>query len=229
MTTNTANTPTLLEEGEEDIGFGTPHPQMFYNIAGREEWERFPNSPICNIGFAELENWYFIVPTPAGTADHRLEFIQYGEDSDALIVVGFGESETDLPKDHWEAVLFLRKNGRPILADKLIAMLQVVEEDPDVGTVSIVSLRDMARIMVDNGDFADPSISPDDLGIVHAQWRIFGNGLLVISFIGHEEILVVAQADGEPQEEDLDISKRGQMQEILREYGHLVPLRHRLS
>ena len=229
MTTTTATTLTLPKMGEEDVGFGTPHTQMFYNIIGREGWERFPNSPICNIRFAELANWYFLVQTPSGTADHRPEFIQYGEDSDALIVVGFGESETEIPKDHWEAVRFLRNNGRSILADKLIAMLQAVDDDPDGGTISIVSLRDMARLMVENGGFADPSISPDDLGIVHAQWRIFGDGLLVISFIGHGEILVVAQADGDPHREDLDISKRGQMQGILREYGHLVPLRHRLS
>ena len=110
-----------------------------------------PIRPFATSDSPELANWYFIVQTPSGTADHQPEFIQYGEDSDALIVVGFGESETELPKDYWEAVRFLRNNGRPILADKLIAMLQAVDEDPDGGTISIVSLRDMARLMVENG------------------------------------------------------------------------------
>ena len=45
MTTTTATTLTLPKKGEEDIGLGTSHTQMFYNIIGREGWDRFPNSP----------------------------------------------------------------------------------------------------------------------------------------------------------------------------------------
>ena len=131
---------------------------------------------------------------------------------------------TDFPADHQETVEYLRANGRPILADKLVTMLQDFDGDPDEPEVNIVSLQDMARCLVERGDFADPSIGPGRCSMVYAQWRIMGDGVLVVSFLGDDEILLVAQGDrnGCP----VDVSKQGRLQDILKEYECLVPRRH---
>ena len=160
-----------------------------------------------------------------GTADYKPKFTPYGEDSEAFIFVDFGEPDVDFPVDHQEAVRFLRANGRPIVADKVVSMLEDVTEDPDAPQPSIVSLRDLARFFVENQDFSDPFIGPDSREIVHAQWRFIGNGVLVISFLGYGEILLVAQADESPVSGALDVTKRGAKREILKEFGYLVPRR----
>ena len=104
-------------------------------------------------------------------------------------------------------------------------MLQDVEEDPDAPQVKLISLWDMARILTEHEDFSDPVVGPDGRGIIHGQWRIDGNGFLVASFLGYEEIILTAQADDGPNGEALDISERGPAPEILREYERLVPRR----
>ena len=129
----------------------------------------------------------------------------------------------DFPVDHQDAVEYLRANGRPILADKLVTLLQNIDEDPDEPEVNIVSLRDMARCPVEHGDFADPSIGSDRYSMVYAQWRIMGDGVLVLSFLGNGETLLVAQADrdGSP----VDVSEEGRLQDVIKEYECLVPRR----
>ena len=115
----------------------------------------------------------------------------------------------------------LRELGRPVLANRLDTMLENMAAD-DEPKVSIMSLRDMARLFIAQDGFADPSISPAR-GVVHAQWRIDGNGALVWGFIGNDRILVIAQADATPDRDSLDISTSGNSREIVGEFGHLVP------
>jgi hypothetical protein len=148
--------------------------------------------------------------------------LQYGEYPNIALALDFGELVNEFPRDQQEAVGYLRANGRPILADKLVTMLQNVQDDPDEPEINIFSLQDMARLFVERKDFADPFIGPAR-GIVHAQWRIDGNGALVWVFLGNEEILVVAQADEVPGRDALDISTTGAKRTILKEFEHLVP------
>ena len=167
-----------------------------------------------------------VIGSHSGTADYEVTLFQYGEDSNALIIVDFAETEGEFSREHEEVIRLLRANGRPVLASKLITMLRNVREDPEQHAVSIVSLQDMARLLVAQEDFADPFIGPDRRGIIHAQWRIIGNGILVVSFLGYGEILLVAQAGERPDDEVLDISTRGSERVILGEFGHLVPRRY---
>ena len=188
-------------------------------------WERYAGAAGSSLSPQMVVPRCVLRPHP-GTADYEVTLIQYGGDSNALIIVDFGEITSEFPKEHREVVKLLRDNGRPILARKLITMLRNMREDPDEPPISIVSLRDMARFLVEHKDFADPFIGPDRRGIIHAQWRIIDNGALVLSFLGDGEILLVAQADESPDDEILDISTRGLEQEILEEFGHLVPHRY---
>ena len=170
----------------------------------------------------------YLVSIPGRESTELITYVakirQYGENPDAVIVVDFGEPETEFDGDQLEAVQFLRSNGREVLASKLVETLRNVGESGR--TVNIVSLRDMVRLLVRCQRLADPFISPDDYGIVYAQWRTEGNGIVVISFPGGEEIVLTAQADAVPGLEELDISEQGNMHGVMRKYGHLVPHRN---
>ena len=169
---------------------------------------------------------HYVVRVPTVPTVCNVKILQYGEEKDALILVDFGVTAVEVPNTEWETVWFLRANGRPILADNLVTMLEEAEEDPGEVTISMASLKDMARFLVEHGGVADPSVGPDGYGVMHAQWRLSGHGLLVMSFLGYGVILLTARANESPGQERLRISKRVRAQEILREYGHLVPLRN---
>ena len=221
--TSAATAPDLTgyEAGSPYISYG----QVFNEAIVQGVWESYagPSESGLSIKMAGPRCFFW---SHSGTAEYELKLVQYGDDLNALIIVDFGETTDEFPKEDQQVVKLLRENGRPILARKLVTMLRNTREDPDEPTINIVSLRDMARLLVEHNDFADPFIGPDRLGIIHAQWRIIGNGVLVVSFLGYGEILLVAQADESPDNQALDVSRRGPDQEILEEFGHLVPRRY---
>ncbi len=174
----------------------------------------------------QLETRHIVVRMSVVVTDWNTNIFQYGTDKDALILIDFKEPEDEFPRDHLETIRFLRANGRPILADQLVELLRDAEEDPDEVKIKVVSLRDMARLLMQHKDFDDPSIGSDGWGVVHAQWRIKGNGLLVMSFLDRGEVLLTARANEGPGQDKLRISRRVHAQDIVREYGHLVPLRN---
>ena len=227
MTSTTATTAHPLTR-EEDDNVDVTHPRTFRKVVGREEVSGYRLDPIRNDTETTGSSIkYYVYPKTTETAYREVKFIQYGEDRDALIfVVDFLEPIAEFPEDHQKIVQYLRDNGRPVLADKLFAMLRNVDEDPDGPTVNFASMRDMAQLLVEYGSFADPSISPDRYGTIHGQWRIVGDGLLVISFLGYGDILLTAQADETTESVELDISQRGWAPDILGEYARLVPLRY---
>ena len=221
--TSAATTPDLTEY--EDDNAYVSYVKGFSEAIGRGVWEHYLGTDVSSVS-EQLVIPRCVIRSHSGTGDYAVTLIQYGEDSNALIIVDFGETATEFPKEQQEVVNYLRENGRPILAGKLITLLRNVREDPNGSTVNIISLREMARLLVTHENFSDPFVGPDRRGIVHAQWRIMNNGVLVVSFLGYGEILLVAQADENPDNEALDISARGLERDILGEYGHLVPRRH---
>ena len=221
--TTSATAPDLTEA--EDSFSSSSYIREFNEAIERGVWGHYAE-PAGNSLYRQMLIPPCVIRAHPGTSDYEVMLIQYGGDSNAIVVVDFGESTSEFPKEHREIIRLLRDNGRPILAGKLITMLRNVNEDPDKPTISIFSLRDMARLLIEHGEYADPFIGPDRRGIIHAQWRIIGNGVLVVSFLGYGEILLVAQADESPNEVALDISRRGPEQGILEEYGRLVPRRY---
>jgi hypothetical protein len=143
---------------------------------------------------------------------------------DADIIAVYRDEPLDNALPEEQAIIEeLRIRGRPILAERLLAMLSEMEEDEP--PIRIVSLKDLARYILEYRDFADPSVSPGGDGIVHAEWSIEGNGLVVIGFLGQQEIVFVAQADACSNREKLSVSVRGIAHDVLKEHGHLVPSR----
>lgn len=137
----------------------------------------------------------------------------------------YGASPPTAEAIEQEAVEHLRHAGRPILASRVIEMLRDTEEDSDAPQVRLVSLKDMARILAEHKDFADPAVGLDERGVIHGQWQIMGDGLLVVSFLGYGEIILTAQADDGPHGEALDISEQGMAPRVLGGYEYLVPRR----
>jgi hypothetical protein len=204
-------------QGSYDFGFYHEFSDINYVVG------KVPTQPISS---------YYMVSVPGGESTELIAYVtkirQYGEGPTTIVVVDFeepeAEAEAEFDGNHWQAVQFLRSNGREVLASKLVETLRNTEENG--GVVNIISMRDMVRLMVRHQRFADPFISPDDYGIVYAQWRTEGNGIVVMSFPGGEEIVLTAQADAVPGLEELDISEQGDMHGIIRKYGHLVPCRN---
>ena len=161
-----------------------------------------------------------------GWISHGIRFFQCGEDPASIIIADFGEPASEFPEEQQEIIDLLRGNGRDILANKLVAMLRDVQEDPNDPEVSIVSLRQMAWFFVEQQNFADPFLGPDRHGLVHAEWKFLGNGVLVMVFPGDGVVLLVAQADETPDGEKLDICTKRTTTEVLKEFGHLVPHRY---
>ncbi len=165
----------------------------------------------------------YVMRSYPGTAHYEVAVIQYGEGSSAWIIVDFQEPTSEFPEEHQEVIDYLRAYGRPFLAENLVEMLRNAGEDLDEPLPKIASLRDMARYLVEYLRFADPFIGPDSSGLIHAQWRIMEDGVLVVIFLGDGDVLLVAQADRGHDAEELDISVHGEGHIILEEYGHLVP------
>ena len=134
--------------------------------------------------------------------------------------------ETPLMRLH-QIVSYLHDHGRKTLAGKLVRLVEDLPEDPETANIIInrTSLREMAMLLVEQGHFADPSIAVSQDGLMHAQWRIDGNGVIVWGFMGNGEILAVVQADTTPNHPPLNIAEQRLQGEILKEFGYLVPHR----
>lgn len=180
------------------------------------------------IGRVASEDWVsrrYLYLVGAETVDREVKFRQFGKGSDVVVMVDFGEPKTEFPKAYQEVVEMLRQGGREVLASKVVGMLRNVLEEPEQSNVRVVCLRDMAGVMVEKKSFADPSIGCDRFGVVHAQWRFDGDGVVVLSFLGYGEVLLVAQAGAVGNEQALDVCERGQVECVLKENGKLVPVR----
>ena len=115
-------------------------------------------------------NRHHIFPLLQGTAaDYRVTLTQYGDDSAPLFVFDFMEPVDEFPDEQQAAVEYLRRNGRRVLASRVVEMLQDAEEDPDAPQPKLISLWDMARILAEHEDVSDPVVGPDRRGIIHGQ------------------------------------------------------------
>ena len=120
----------------------------------------------------------------------------------------------------------LHNKNREIIAKELVQLIKDIEEDPyeDV-ELDAVSLRYFADFLISNDEFADPVVGPDPSnGIIQAEWRIFGDGLMVMAFKTNKQVHFIAQA--EPSEtEKMRISEMLTKDEIIEKYRNIIPTR----
>ncbi len=119
----------------------------------------------------------------------------------------------------------LRLDSRPVVAERLEELLAEAEDDPSECNINITSLWALVMMLTRQHAFADPVIGPDNQGVMYAQWLIDRNGVVAFGFPEGNEVLFVAQQDGGPHNDGLDVSDRGLEQDIIDKYGYLVPLR----
>ena len=234
MITLASTEPTTVSEHEAAFGFrvfNDTEASTLQAIGEHSDVESF-DVGVPASGSSDIETfkvafqaWALHSPSRRGLIGHRIRFFQCSGDSKPLIVADFGEPASEFPKEQQRIIDLLRNNGREILAEKLITMLRDVQEDPDEPEINVVSLQQMAQFFVEQKEFADPFIGPDSRGIVHAEWRIFGNGVLVMVFPDDGVVLLVAQTDETPISKKLDICVRKPTPEVLEEFGYLVPRR----
>ena len=143
------------------------------------------------------------------------------------IVIDDGRPLEHFPVKQWGVVNYLRSHGRPTSAEEAQIILQDIEAgEGDARNVNFVSLWSLASFLVDNQQFDDPIISADSFAIWHAQWHIRGDGVIVLSFLDEERILLNAQADASPEGKELYISSEGSKEEVLGMIASRVPYRY---
>ena len=143
----------------------------------------------------------------------------------AASLVGVEEAEPEFGAEYQQVIDGLRNGGREALAGELIEMLRNCREDPEEAESKLPSLRNMARLLIERSELEDPIAGPSPDGVMQAEWRIAGDGLLVMAFLEDDVIHCVVQADADAQGGPLYRSERLSEKEALEEFGHLVPLR----
>ena len=164
--------------------------------------------------WVQTESKFYLFSTDSGT-DTILMDIPEAE--------GASDSE---PDEYHQVIEQLRTRGREIVAEDLVELLHNIQEDPeDDVEIQLHSLQSMARFLIEHGGFADPLAGPDPEGLMQIEWRIFGDGLLVMAFLEDEYIHCVAQAESPASTSLLDVSVELPMEQVAKEYGYLVPRR----
>ena len=205
------------------------------NVIEGGYWDQPPNPPqffyeeIAQAFLEEHASPQITVPISPDTKSGSLAIRVFSFRGRTYAVYDWGEPEEQFPETHQDVVRYLRGHGRSIVANSLANLLRMMQEDPDECTIELISLRDMARFLVQEHEFADPAIGPDDDGIMYAQWRIEYNGAIVMGFPGQGDVLLVAQQDESPNAEALNISACLPAQSIMDTYGHLVPRRSSIA
>ena len=152
-------------------------------------------------------------------------FFRYGTESSATILIDLEETEPEFEPEYQQVIDDLRSSGREILAEDLVEMLRICQEDPEEPEIKLFSLQSMARFLIDQGEFEDPIAGPGPDGIMQAEWHIVGDGLLVMAFLEENQIHCVVQTDADPRGKMLYKSVQLPEKEALEEFRYLVPLR----
>lgn len=78
----------------------------------------------------------------------------------------------------------LRESGLEESADRLGHLQRLADEDPDEEPIAISSLRHLTSFLIDERHLGQPDIGVSPDGVALAQWRVKGNGILVMEFLG---------------------------------------------
>ena len=83
-----------------------------------------------------------------------------------------------------EMAAALRESGLEQSADRLGYLLRLADEDPDEEPIAIESLRHLTSFLMDERHLGQPEIGVSPDGLALAQWRVTGNGILAMEFLG---------------------------------------------
>ena len=140
-----------------------------------------------------------------------------------VVLVDWASPDTDQTMAYLNVVESLRSHGREIVAEDLLQLLQDAHDEGEEDSIRIYSLRSMAKFLLTNKRVRDPVCSADPMdGIMQAEWHIYGDGLLVLAFLGEQRVHCVAQADPPYADEMLDVNEELHWGQVLERYDELI-------
>ncbi len=88
--------------------------------------------------------------------------------------------------------MILRSAGLKTVGDRVRHLDAMEAEEPDPRTISLGSLKELARFLISERRLGLPSIGVSPDGLAHAQWRIPENGMLAMQFHASGDIRFAA-------------------------------------
>ena len=82
-----------------------------------------------------------------------------------------------------EIIAVLRLFGLDVIANRLVYLCSLAEDDPDEPRIEIESLRAMALFIMSERHLLDPRIGVTPDGLLQIEWRIPDNGILAMVFL----------------------------------------------
>ena len=77
----------------------------------------------------------------------------------------------------------LRDSGLPMVADRLVYLCAVIEEDPAEQPVNLESLREFADFLLSEREFPQPEVGVAPGGLLQVEWEIEPEGRLAMEFL----------------------------------------------
>ncbi len=87
-----------------------------------------------------------------------------------------------------EIIDLLRELGRNSVADRLVYLEGLHDDDPDEPLIEFESLRTLAGFVLSEGQFPDPEIGLTPRGFAVGQWRTLPDGILAMEFLPNDWI-----------------------------------------
>ena len=84
---------------------------------------------------------------------------------------------------HKEIIAVLRLFGLDVVANRLVYLCSLADDDPDEPRIEIESLRAMALFIMSERHLLDPRIGVTPDGLIQIEWRIPDNGVLAMVFL----------------------------------------------
>ncbi|MCE2458175.1 MAG: hypothetical protein J4G14_10215 [Dehalococcoidia bacterium] len=82
-----------------------------------------------------------------------------------------------------EIIAVLRLFGLDVVADRLVYLCSLADDDPDEPRIEIESLRAMALFIMSERNLLDPRIGVTPDGLIQIEWRVPDNGVLAMVFL----------------------------------------------
>ncbi len=123
------------------------------------------------------------------------------------LMAWFARPEIDPWSTHEVIIPFLRLQGRSAVADRLIYLRGLAQEDPDESAIESASLRMMAHFLISERRLPDPWVGVTRDGFIQIEWRVLTEGILAMEFLPSGLIHFAAvSGPGESEAERLSVS-----------------------
>ena len=123
------------------------------------------------------------------------------------LMAWFACPEIDPWSTHEVIIPFLRLQGRSAVADRLIYLRGLAQEDPDESAIELASLRMMAHFLMSERQLPDPWIGVTRDGFIQIEWRVLTDGILAMEFLPSGLIHFAAvSGPGESEADRLSVS-----------------------